>query len=90
MQPTDKPIHITLIDQPDAIAHQADSTLLESLEKAGLDVHFHCRQGFCGACRTKLHQGEVQYVADPLAYIDDGEILPCCCQPLTDVTLELG
>lgn len=65
------------------------SSLLESLEAAGAEVHFHCRQGFCGACRCKLVSGEVTYHIDPLAYIDEDEILPCSCRAKTDVTLQL-
>ena len=56
-----------------------DKTLLSALEAANIHIHFHCREGFCGACRTKLLDGEVEYTTDPLAFIDDDEILPCCC-----------
>lgn len=63
--------------------------LLESLEAAKVEVHYHCRQGFCGACRCKLISGEVSYHIDPLAFIDDDEILPCSCKPITDLTLDL-
>lgn len=62
-----------------------DKTLLESLEQQGVAVHYHCREGFCGACRTKLLTGEVRYTTDPLAFIDDDEILPCCCIPTSDL-----
>ncbi|WP_421134570.1 class I ribonucleotide reductase maintenance protein YfaE [Alteromonas sp. A079] len=56
-----------------------DKTILSALEAANINIHFHCREGFCGACRTKLLDGEVDYTTDPLAFIDDDEILPCCC-----------
>lgn len=79
---------IHIVDLQDTIEHQADNTLLETLEAAGLDVHYHCRQGFCGACRTKLISGEVAYSVDPLAFIDDDEILPCCCYPTSDLTIK--
>ena len=65
-----------------------DKTLLEGLERAGIEVHYHCREGYCGACRTKMHAGQVEYVTDPLAFIDDDEILPCCCVPLSPLELE--
>ncbi|XOV78203.1 MAG: class I ribonucleotide reductase maintenance protein YfaE [Aestuariibacter sp.] len=71
------------------IPHLPEKTILESLEAENVEVHFHCREGFCGACRTKLVSGEVEYTTDPLAYIDDDEILPCCCVPLTDVSLTI-
>lgn len=66
----------------------SEQTLLESLESADIEVHYHCRDGFCGACRVKLVEGEINYpLGEPLAYIRDGEILACCCVPVTDITL---
>jgi len=65
-------------------------TLLECLESANVEVHYHCRDGFCGACRVSLIEGEISYPnGEPLAYIGDNEILPCCCIPITDITLEI-
>lgn len=66
-----------------------DSSMLESLEAQGIEVHFHCREGFCGACRTKLISGSVTYLTDPLAFIDDDEILPCCCKANDNVCIKL-
>ena len=67
-----------------------DKTLLESLEEAGIEVHYHCREGFCGACRTKLLSGEVDYTTDPLAFFDDDEILPCCCKATSDIKISIA
>lgn len=62
-------------------------TLLEYLEKADLLVHYHCRDGFCGACRTKLIAGNVDYQKDPLAFVRKGDFLPCCSQATSDITV---
>ncbi|MDP7591230.1 MAG: class I ribonucleotide reductase maintenance protein YfaE [Litorilituus sp.] len=68
----------------------AKETLLECLEKENIEVHYHCRDGFCGACRVTLISGEVHYPkGEPLACVGDNEILPCCCVPVTDVSLEI-
>lgn len=64
-------------------------TLLIALEQQKLEVHYHCREGYCGACRTKLKSGNVEYTTDPLAFIDDDEILPCCCIPTSSIEIEL-
>lgn len=65
-------------------------TLLDCLEQANVEVHYHCRDGFCGACRVTLTAGEVHYPnGDPLAYVGDNEILPCCCVPITDISLTI-
>lgn len=66
-----------------------DNTLLADLEAQGIPIEYHCREGYCGACRCKLISGEVDYTVDPLAFIDDDEILPCCTVALTDVVLEI-
>ncbi|MFC6440018.1 class I ribonucleotide reductase maintenance protein YfaE [Bowmanella sp. JS7-9] len=72
------------------IEQHPEHTVLQALEAQRLDVHYHCREGFCGACRTRLLSGEVDYVIEPLAYINDDEILPCCCRAVTDIELELA
>ncbi|MFT6987228.1 MAG: ferredoxin [Psychromonas sp.] len=53
-------------------------TLLENLEAQEISVEYHCRDGYCGACRCQLHSGEVEYKNDPLAYYREGEVLTCC------------
>ncbi|NMP31389.1 2Fe-2S ferredoxin-like protein [Thalassotalea sp. M1531] len=65
-------------------------TLLECLESANVEVHYHCRDGFCGACRVKLNDGQVTYPqGEPLAFVGEDEILPCCCIPHTDIDIEI-
>jgi len=64
-------------------------TLLEALEQHKLQVNFHCREGYCGACRCKLLQGEISYLNEPLAFVRKGEFLPCCSVPVTDIEIEI-
>lgn len=68
----------------------ADATkpLLHAMEQTGIDTHYHCRAGFCGACRTRLMAGSVAYTTEPLAYVRAGDVLPCVCIATTDVELE--
>ncbi|WP_018690879.1 class I ribonucleotide reductase maintenance protein YfaE [Algicola sagamiensis] len=63
--------------------------LLTALEHHGLHVQYHCREGFCGACRCKLISGEVTYINEPLAFVREGEVLVCCSLPQTDIELEI-
>ncbi|HEJ9094503.1 TPA: class I ribonucleotide reductase maintenance protein YfaE [Serratia odorifera] len=67
----------------------SERCLLEVLELHDVQVEYQCRSGYCGACRLKLVKGEVAYQQQPLAFINDGEILPCCCMPLADIELEI-
>ncbi|MCW8866570.1 MAG: class I ribonucleotide reductase maintenance protein YfaE [Colwellia sp.] len=67
-----------------------EQTLLECLEDNDVKVDYHCRDGFCGACRVTLTAGEINYPnGEPLAFVGDKEILPCCCVPVTDISLEI-
>ncbi|SET19105.1 class I ribonucleotide reductase maintenance protein YfaE [Thorsellia anophelis] len=68
---------------------KGEVTLLETLKKNNVRIDFQCKEGYCGACRTKIKKGSVQYITDPLAYLEPNDILPCCCFPLTDLELEL-
>ncbi|MGM0525377.1 class I ribonucleotide reductase maintenance protein YfaE [Idiomarina seosinensis] len=66
----------------------SEGTLLEALEAHKLEVNYHCKSGFCGACRSTLKSGSVRYLTDPLAYIRKGDILPCCCVPESDLEID--
>lgn len=63
--------------------------LLDALRSEGFDLPFQCRAGYCGRCRVQLCQGEVRYRQQPLAWLNPGEILPCCCIATSDLTLQL-
>lgn len=82
--------HIIFIQDQELAFNSQDKTLLNCLEKNDVEVHYHCRDGFCGACRVKLVQGKITYPnGDPLAFVGEGEILPCCCIPVSDIRLEI-
>jgi ferredoxin len=63
--------------------------LLQFLEQHQQQVNYQCREGFCGACRCKLLQGQISYLQEPLAFVRRGEFLPCCSIPKTDIELEI-
>lgn len=63
-------------------------SLLENLERAGKQLDYHCRSGFCGACRSTLLSGQVEYTTEPLAYLRPKEILPCICIAKSDLKIE--
>lgn len=69
-------------------AHPGES-VLETLERHGHSVEFQCRSGYCGACRTPLLAGKVHYPSVPLAFVSQGECLPCCCKPVGAIRLDI-
>ncbi|AOM40597.1 class I ribonucleotide reductase maintenance protein YfaE [Xenorhabdus hominickii] len=63
--------------------------LLEALEHNKVQIEYQCREGYCGSCRVRLVKGKVGYPRRPLAFVNEGEILPCSCYPLTDIEIEV-
>lgn len=60
---------------------EAQKTLLELAEEAGLAPEASCRGGNCGTCRTKIMQGSVTYKNRPGAKVGMDEALICCAFP---------
>ena len=67
----------------------SDGNLLNALQKNNVEVLYHCREGFCGACRCKLKSGSITYINEPLAFVRKGEILTCCSLPESDIEVEV-
>ncbi len=82
-----KSYKIKVNGQHELTVDASTGTLLEAMEAADIETHYHCRNGFCGACRTQLIQGEVTYINEPLAFVRPGECLACCCIAATDLEI---
>ncbi len=81
---------ITLrITGADLMCQEEYPSLLAALEHHQVAVEYQCREGYCGSCRTRLVAGEVRWLTEPLAFIQPGEILPCCCQAQGDIEIEM-
>ena len=61
--------------------HEGESILDGMIRTHHHDVRYECRQGYCGSCRmrVKASTGVLHHTLPPLAHLDDGEILACCC-----------
>src|SRR5690554_7451703 len=77
------------INEHRSVYFQHANTLLESLEAQDVNVHYQCREGYCGSCRVQLLEGEVYYYEEPLAWVNNNEILTCCCIPKSDLKIKL-
>lgn len=80
---------ITLEQSGRSLQGDRQQLLLETLKQHQVPIEYQCQQGYCGACRTPLLQGEVHYTETPLAPLQATEILPCCCTPLSNLILPL-
>ena len=56
-------------------------TLLDLAEAEGLHPAYSCRSGVCQTCATKISQGEVAYVEQPMVAPEAGTALICSAYP---------
>lgn len=81
--------HIVKIMDGFSFIPRSEMTLLEALESQRIDAEYQCREGFCGSCQLDLIDGTVEYGSEPVAFVPDGRILPCCCYASSDITLDI-
>ena len=86
-------ITVRIAGTEQTITAPADTSILRSLEAAGIAAPAHCRSGECGWCHSKLCSGEVYCpksvdVRREADYIY-GYIHPCCSFPLSDLVIEV-
>lgn len=84
-----KPVFAIQIETGRTVQFQHAHSLLESLESQDIHVHYQCREGYCGSCRVTLLEGDVHYTSEPLAWLNDGDILPCCCIPKSNLKIKI-
>jgi len=81
---------VSLQGQPVLLFTQQHTSLLKALEQKQIKVFSECRNGYCGACKTKINSGSVTYHTEPLVSLGSDECLPCCCTPNSDLDLDLS
>ena len=67
----------------------AYQSLLELAEACDVPVRWSCRTGVCHNCESGLVSGTVVYGPEPLDRPAEGNLLPCCSQPIQDVVIDL-
>jgi ferredoxin len=74
-----------------AVRVAADETLLTALKREGVHAPYSCQQGFCGTCRTRVLEGDVEHrdtlLTDPER--DAGMMLICVSRAARDANLIL-
>jgi hypothetical protein len=63
-------------------------SLLEFAEANGIGIDFGCRAGNCGTCETAIKEGEVSYLSEPGAALEDGSCLACIAIPRSRLILD--
>ncbi len=64
------------------------SNILEFAESNGISLEAGCMFGECGACNTKIENGEVAYNFNTAVKPTTGNCLPCSCQPTSNIVLD--
>lgn len=70
--------------------HESE-TLLEALERSGLEIPYACRAGSCGACVTTVLSGEVEHRDTVLSDAEktEGKMLVCVSRGKTKLVLDV-
>lgn len=72
----------------------ADETVLEATESAGVSLPFGCRTGACATCVGRLIDGDVLYDRPPRAlksrFLVAGYVLCCIARPRRDCRIAVG
>jgi len=67
----------------------SSETILDFAEAQGLRPDFSCRTGICHTCMSRLIEGEVEYVTEPLDMPDPGCVLICCSRPRSNIVVDV-
>jgi len=74
-------------------SEDSEDTVLELLERDGVNVKSMCRSGFCGACKVKLEGGEFVGCEDACGLTDvelaEGYVLTCCSKPQGNMEISI-
>lgn len=85
---------VRIAGKEQTISAKTDTSILRSLEAAGIAAPAHCRSGECGWCHARLVSGQV-YTPKSVdgrreADLIYGYIHPCCAFPLTELVIEVA
>ena len=67
-----------------------DETLLEALQRQGVEMSFSCRKGSCQTCMLKCVAGQLPDKSQMnlrSALVNDGYFMPCVCKPSGDMEI---
>jgi len=64
------------------------TSLLDFAEENDIDLESGCRAGNCGTCKQAVKTGDVEYLQDPGAPVDDGYCLMCISVPKTNMVID--
>lgn len=63
-------------------------SLLEFALSQGVNLPSRCRMGVCHTCKTKVSDGEFEFIRQPRRKPEEGYCLPCISIPVSNLTLD--
>lgn len=82
-------VQVTFARSGKTLAWGGDAgSLLEFAEANGIPMDCGCRAGNCGTCLTAIREGEVEYLNEPGAPVEEGSCLTCISVPKSNVSLD--
>lgn len=86
-------IKVTICDEEKTVQGNSEDTILQILEKGGVQVPNRCRSGECGWCHSLLKSGKI-FVPTEMDYRRKADlkynfIHPCCTFALSDLELDI-
>lgn len=87
-----KPATIVLAKSGKEIAGNSGESILDIVERAGVELPSSCRGGNCGTCKQQLLEGNVEYDSElPALSVNErqqGIILACSARPVGKVVID--
>lgn len=85
---------VTLKASGHQFAVEADETVLDAAQRAGLALPYSCRAGLCGSCKAQVLEGHFIYPRNPPTALSAAEraqraALLCQAVPTSDLLLEV-
>lgn len=65
----------------------SNESILSFLESKNVPMKFQCKDGYCGACKCKIEEGEVIESDNAMGYTHEDEILPCASKPKGNIKI---
>tara|TARA_R100001039_G_C1839082_1_gene100556 strand:- start:1141 stop:1818 length:678 start_codon:yes stop_codon:yes gene_type:complete len=84
---------VELMDSGLVVKVSADTTLLDAIMAAGIDVACDCREGLCGSCEVAVVEGEIDHrdmVLTRAERAESSRMMTCCSRSKNGARIKLA
>ena len=90
---TEQAFEAELTDSGLVVKVAADTTLLDAIMAAGIDVACDCREGLCGSCEVAVVEGEIDHrdmVLTRAERAESNRMMTCCSRSKNGTRIKLA